>query len=355
MSGKELEYIERVFESNYIAPLGEFVDKLEKSICDFTDASHCLCVNTATSAIHLALRVLGVGQGDVVLSSSFTFIGSVAPVMYEKATPYFIDCDESWNLSPALLEQAIEKSAKKPKALILTHLYGQIAQIEEIADICRKHGIYLIEDCAESLGGFYKDKHCGLLGDFGVFSFNGNKIITASSGGALICNNAQWAEKAKYYSTTARENEIHYEHLDFGYNYRMSNVLAAIGVAQMEVLTQRVQKRREIFAWYQKHLRGTDISFMPELPQTMGNRWLSTIDLGRDYLPFLDALQNANFEARPLWKPMHLQPVFKDAPRLTDGTSEKLFAHGLCLPSGTQMEEEEVVQICDIIKATQNA
>ncbi len=347
MGGNELEYIHRVFESNYIAPLGEYVDKFEQSVISYTGAKHALAVSSGTAAIHLALRVLGIGEGDDVLASTFTFIGSVNAILYQGANPVFIDSEkESWNLSPELLNKYLVSGAKKPKALIITHLYGQCAQIGRIADICRLHGIYLIEDAAESLGATYYGRHTGTYGDFGIYSFNGNKIITTSGGGMLVSDNKEWIEKAKFYSTQAKEPFLHYEHEEYGYNYRMSNVLAAIGVGQMEVLEERVAKKRQIFEWYRGFL-GERVEYMNELEGSRGNRWLTTILLkDTEPMKIIKALEEINVESRPLWKPMHMQPLFRDAARFVDGTSEELFARGVCLASSTTMEREDVERIC---------
>lgn len=353
MSGREQEYINEVFKSNYIAPLGEFVEKFEQSICDYTGAPHALATINGTSAIHLALRVLGIGKDDIVLASSFTFIGSVSSILYQNAKPYFIDSDrKSWNLSPTRLKKAIEKSPKKPKALILTHLYGQCADIEKIAKICKENGIYLIEDAAESLGAKFKDKHTGTFGDMGIYSFNGNKILTTSGGGMLVSQNREWIEKARFYATHAKEDKPYYEHTEYGYNYRMSNVLAAIGVAQMEVVEERVEKCREIFAWYKEELSDIEeISFMPELTDTVGNRWLTTLILEKTPPALvIETLQRHNIESRMLWKPMHLQPLFKDALCESSGVSEALFNKGVCLPSGTDLQREDVELICRCMK-----
>lgn len=353
MSGKEQEYITEVFKSNYIAPLGAFVDRFEQSVCEFTSTSYALATVNATSAIHLALRVLGVGEGDYVLASSFTFIGSVNAILYQNALPVFIDSDKkSWNLDPKLLQEAIDIAPKKPKALILTHLYGQMADIESIVLTCKQNGIYLIEDAAESLGATYKDKDSGSFGDFGVFSFNGNKILTTSGGGVLVSDNKEWIDKASFYATQAKEDMPYYEHVEYGYNYRMSNILAAIGVAQMEVLQQRVDKCRQIFQWYVDELGQIDeIEFMQELPDTKGNRWLTTLTLSKTKpTEVIKQLQQHNIESRLLWKPMHLQPLFKDALHVSRGVSENLFNRGLCLPSGTQMSYEDVAYISSLIK-----
>lgn len=353
MSGKEQAYIAEVFESNYIAPVGTMLTRFEKAICEYTNIPFALATASGTAAIHLALRVLGIGKDDIVLASSFTFIGSVSSILYESATPYFIDSDtKSWNLSPALLKMAIADAPTKPKALILTHLYGQMAEIDEIVSICKEHNIYLIEDAAESLGATYKKQSSGTFGDFGIYSFNGNKLLTTSGGGMLVSHNEIWIDKARFYATQAKDDTPHYEHTDYGYNYRMSNVLAAIGVAQMEVLHTRVAQARAIFSWYYEVLSEIDeITFMPELEGSEGNRWLTTL-IFEETDPALvqKTLEAHHIESRPLWKPMHLQPLFKNALSKTDGTSENLFQKGLCLPSGTQMSRKEVLRVCNIIK-----
>jgi len=347
MSGKEQEYIKNVFDSNYITSLGEYVNKFEDITKTTTKAKNALALINGTAAIHLALRVLGVGEGDVVLTSSFTFIGSVSSILYQKATPVFIDSNENWNICPNLVEDAIKKY--KPKALILTHLYGQMAHIEEIVTICRKAGVYVIEDAAESLGATLNGKHSGTFGDFGVFSFNGNKILTTSGGGMLVSDNEKWIQEAKFLSTQAKEDHIWYEHETYGYNYRMSNVLAAIGLAQMEVLEDRVFKKRQIFSWYQEFLEG-NITFMPEIANSKGNRWLTTLTFeDKNIFDVIDVLNKNGIESRPLWKPMHMQPVFKSSERIVNGVSEKLFQKGICLPSGTVLEKEDVKRIANLI------
>jgi len=352
MSGKEQAYIAEVFESNYIAPLGHFVDRFEESICEYTSSKYALATNTATAALHLALRVLGIERGDYVLASTFTFVGSVNAILYQGAEPIFVDSDASWNLSPSFLKEAIIKAPKKPKALIVTHLYGQMAAIDEIAAICKEHDIFLIEDAAESLGATFQGKQSGTFGDMGVYSFNGNKILSTSGGGMLVSDNAAWIEQARFLSMQAKEPTLWYEHETFGYNYRMSNVLAAIGVAQMEVLSKRVAQKRAIFDWYTEVLSGCDeICFMPEIEGSRGNRWLTTLILEQaDPFRLIEALERENIESRPLWKPMHLQPLFKEVMAVVDGTSEKLFATGLCLPSGTAMHSEEVERVAAIIE-----
>lgn len=349
MSGKEQEYINEVFKSNYIAPLGEYVNKFEASVSSYVGAPDALALNSGTSAIHLALRVLGIGAGDVVLASTFTFMASVSPILYQGATPVFVDSDESWNLSPELLKKAIANSPKKPKALVVTHLYGQAAKMKEICEICERENIAVVEDAAEALGGFLNGKALGTFGRLGAYSFNGNKIITTSGGGMLV-GEKELVEKARFYSTQAREPFLHYEHKDYGYNYRLSNVLGAIGTAQMEVLEQRVIKKREIFEKYKKELPG--LEFMPEIANSRGNRWLTTALFKEKgaHLRVIEALAKENIESRPLWKPMHMQPVFEGALAFTDGTSEEMFARGICLPSGTAMGDEEFARVVKIVK-----
>ena len=349
MSGKEQEYINEVFKSNYIAPLGEYVNKFEASVANYAGAQDALALNSGTSAIHLALRVLGIGAGDVVLASTFTFMASVSPILYQGATPVFVDSDESWNLSPELLKKAIANSPKKPKALVVTHLYGQAAKMKEICEICEQENIAVVEDAAEALGGFLNGKALGTFGRLGAYSFNGNKIITTSGGGMLV-GEKELVEKARFYSTQAREPFLHYEHKDYGYNYRLSNVLGAIGTAQMEVLEQRVMKKREIFEKYKKEL--PELEFMPEIANSRGNRWLTTALFKEKgaHLRVIEALAKENIESRPLWKPMHMQPVFEGALAFTDGTSEEMFARGICLPSGTAMQDEELARVVKIVK-----
>ncbi|EPR6017619.1 UDP-N-acetylbacillosamine transaminase [Campylobacter coli] len=371
MGGNELKYIEEVFKSNYIAPLGEFVNRFEESVKDYAQCENALALNSATAALHLALRVAGVEQDDIVLASSFTFIASVAPICYLKAKPVFIDCDETFNIDIDLLKLAIKESEKKPKALILTHLYGNAAKMDEIVKICEKENIILIEDAAEALGGFYKGRALGTFGEFGAYSYNGNKIITTSGGGMLIGKDKQKIERARFYSTQARENCLHYEHLDYGYNYRLSNVLGAIGVAQMEVLEQRVLKKREIYEWYKEFL-GDSFVFLDELENSRSNRWLSTalIDFDKNEMnayqkcieisqkdlilhpkisKLITDLQKEQIETRPLWKAMHTQEVFKGAKAYINGNSELFFKKGICLPSGTAMSKDNVREISELI------
>jgi UDP-N-acetylbacillosamine transaminase len=351
MSGKEQKYIDEVFKSNYIAPTGAFVTKFEDSIKEYSGVKYSLALSSATAGLHLALRVLGVGEGDIVLTSTFTFIGSVNCILYQGATPIFIDSDSSWNLSPKLLKKAIKELPQKPKVLIVTHLYGQLAKIEEIASICKENNIYLIEDSAESLGATYKNRQSGSFGDLGVYSFNGNKILTTSGGGMLISNNREWIEKAKFLSTQAKEPFLHYEHKEYGYNYRLSNVLASIGVAQMEVLNLRVTQKRDIFNFYKKELSYiSEILFMPEIENSRGNRWLTTLLFHKtNPIKVIEALEKESIESRPLWKPMHIQPLFKGSKSFVDGTSEDMFNRGICLPSPTA-SQDELYRVVEVIK-----
>jgi UDP-N-acetylbacillosamine transaminase len=353
MSGNELKYIEKVFESNYIAPLGEYVNRFEQSIEEYTGVKKALAVVNGTAALHLALRVLGIGKDDDVLASTFTFIGSINAIIYQGANAVFLDSEEeSWNICPKLLNKYLCECEKKPKALILTHLYGMSANIAKIAEICKLHGVYLIEDAAESLGATYDGKHTGTFGDFGVYSFNGNKLLTTSGGGMLVSENEEWIKKAMFYATQAKEPYIHYEHEEYGYNYRMSNVLAAIGVAQMEVVEDRVLKKREIFEWYREFLADSvDVEFMPELDNSRGNRWLTAMTFkNTSYEKIMKALDEVNVESRPLWKPMHMQPLFKDAKSVLNGVSEDLYSRGLCVASSTTMTKDDVKMICDVIR-----
>lgn len=358
MSGQEMDYIQRAFDENYITSLGSNVTEFEETIRGITTAPHALALINATSALHLALRILGVGPGDEVFASTFTFIGSVSPILYQNASPFFIDSDaKSWNMDPTLLESELrerkETDRPLPKALILTHLYGQMADIDAIADICARYDVPLIEDAAESLGATFNGRHSGTFGRFGAYSFNGNKILTTSGGGILVGRNEDEIDRARFLSTQAKDDFPHYEHTTYGYNYRMSNILAGVGIAQLRVLEERIAKKREIFAYYEEALGHIpDITFMPEIENSRGNRWLTTVtfcDYDRREAVRL-ALAEANIESRPLWKPMHMQPVFDGCGHRTTGLSETLFNNGLCLPSGTAMDHEDLARIVAIIK-----
>jgi UDP-N-acetylbacillosamine transaminase len=361
MGGNEIKYIQEAFDANYIAPIGEQITKFEEAIKAYTGAKHAVALSSGTAAIHLALRTLGIKDGDEVFASSFTFIGGIAPIMYERCVPFFIDSDEdSWNLDPLLLLEELDRrkksNAKIPKALILAHLYGQAAKMEEIKAICDKYEVAIIEDAAESLGATVGGKHTGTIGKAGIYSFNGNKIITSSGGGMLVTDDERMAKEARFLSTQAKEPYLHYEHETYGYNYRMSNIVAAIGRGQMEVLPKRVERRREIFALYKELLKDiSEIKFMPEIAGSRGNRWLTTLymDTKLKTTPndIIKALEEQNIESRPLWKPMHTQPLFKDAGHIANGFSEMLFDRGLCLPSGSSMDDEAVMLVAKIVRA----
>lgn len=364
MSGNEQMYISQAFETNWIAPLGPNVKALEEEFAKYAGTKRALAVSSGTAAIHLALQVLGVTTGDTVFCSSLTFIASANPIIYQGAKPVFIDSEpDTWNMSPKALELALEYARKKreiPKAVILVHLFGQSAKVDEIKSICGKYKVALIEDAAESLGGTYKGKQTGAFGDIGIYSFNGNKIITTSGGGMLVSNNEEFLHKALFLSTQARDPGLHYQHSSIGYNYRLSNILAGIGRAQLEVLDERVKVRREIFDRYKKSLGNIPgITFMPELKDTLGNRWLTALTIddkitGVRNSDVINALEAGNIESRPVWKPLHLQPVFKDAAFFTEsgdkGISSMLFEQGLCLPSGSGMTFEDQERVVEIVK-----
>ncbi len=362
MSGEELKLVIDAFESNWIAPLGPHVDAFEKEMASYIGVKHAAALSSGTAAIHLSLILSNVGKDDVVICQSFTFCGSANPIVYQGAKPVFIDSEpDTWNMDPELLEQAIKhliKNGKKPAAVIVVHLYGQPAKIDEIAKICTEYEIPFIEDAAEALGSEYQGKKAGSFGNFGILSFNGNKIITTSGGGMLLSQDKNQIKKARFLATQARDDAPHYEHSTIGYNYRMSNILAAIGRGQLRVLENRVKRKREIFLYYKNRLSQLPgIQFQPELPGTFANRWLTTITVdpeiaGTNREDIRLELQKHNIESRPLWKPMHLQPVFQDALSFTNGVSESLFEKGLCLPSGTNLTESDLDFICSLIEKT---
>lgn len=363
--GYEQKFIKEAFDTNWIAPLGKNVNEFEKELSSYVGAKDAAALSSGTSAIHLALKAAGVKEGDKVFCQDLTFSATVNPVCYEKAVPVFIDSDkETWNMSPEALERAFEKYPEV-KAVLPVHLYGLPANMTQIMDICRKHGVSVIEDAAESLGSYYHGKHTGTFGDYGVFSFNGNKIITTSGGGMLVCNLEE--EKAKeriaktrFWATQAREPARHYEHKEIGYNYRMSNIVAGIGRGQLKVLEERVEQKRHIFAYYQEHLGDLPgLSFMPLHDGERANCWLSVIQLKEDGpvrpLDVMIALEKGDIESRPVWKPMHLQPVFTGYDYIDNGdVGAKLFRRGVCLPSDTKMTEEDLERICKIIRGLWN-
>ncbi|MDQ0256574.1 pyridoxal phosphate-dependent aminotransferase EpsN [Evansella vedderi] len=366
MSGKELKYIKGAFESNWIAPLGPNVDAFEKEIADYLGVNDAVAVSSGTAAIHLALSLLGVEKGDTVFCSSLTFVASANPILYQGAEPVFIDSEpDTWNMSPEALEKALMESEldrRLPKAVIVVNLYGQSAKMDEITSLCDDYGIPLIEDAAESLGSTYKGKASGSFGEMGIFSFNGNKIITTSGGGMLVSDNSEWMKKARFLATQARDPALHYQHSKLGYNYRLSNILAGVGRGQLEVLDERVEARRQIFNRYYEelaHLPG--ISFMPELMNTKSNRWLTafTVDdsiSGVSAKSILKNLTEENIEARPVWKPLHMQPLFEGCDnyphRENENISESLFHQGICLPSGSSMSETELLRVINSVKNT---
>lgn len=359
--GYEQEYIKEAFDTNWIAPLGKNVNEFEKELASYVGASDAAALSSGTSAIHLALKAAGVRQGDVVICQDLTFSATVNPVAYEKAVPVFVDSDyETWDMSPEALEDALKKYPNA-KAVMPVHLYGNPANMDRIMEICRRYSVPVIEDAAESLGTIYHGKYTGTFGDYGAFSFNGNKIITTSGGGMLVCNLEE--EKAKeriakvrFWATQAREPARHYEHKEIGYNYRMSNILAGIGRGQMKVLEQRVEQKRKIFAYYQEHLGDLEgISFMPVHEDERANCWLSVIQIAEDCpvkpLDVMEALEQGDVESRPVWKPMHLQPVFSGCDYIDHGgVAETLFNRGVCLPSDTKMTEADLERVCGMIR-----
>ena len=359
MGGREEDFVKEAFNKNWIAPIGPNIDAFEKDICKYNNINHAAALSSGTSGIHLALILLGIKSGDEVLCSSFTFSASANPIRYQLATPIFVDSqEETWNIDPILLEKAIIDRTKigiKPKALILVHLYGVSAKIDEILSICEKYEIPIIEDAAEALGSLYKGKALGTFGKFGVYSFNGNKIITTSAGGMLVSNDKKLIEKARFLSTQARDEAPHYQHSQIGYNYRMSNICAGIGRGQMQILDLRISQKRKIRDFYEKIFNGIEgIKVLKENSNSFSNAWLSCIlidpkktGFSREKLRL--AFEKDNIEARPLWKPMHLQPIFKSFPAYLNGVSEKLFSQGLCLPSDTNMRENEFKRVEKVI------
>ena len=359
MGGRERELVKEAFDANWIAPVWPHISNFEQELSKLSQNFNIAALSSGTAAIHLALILAGVQKNDNVICSSFTFSASVNPIKYLGANPIFIDSDkESWNMCPELLTKAIKdgiKNNKKPKAIILVHLYGMPAKLDEIIAVANSFEIPIIEDAAEALGSKYKNQQLGTFADFGIYSFNGNKIITTSGGGALVCKNKKLIEKAKFLATQARDVAVHYEHSEVGYNYRMSNVCAAIGVGQLEVLTERVTRKREIFNFYKNQLSMIkEITFLEELEPSFSNYWLTTILLDKnstiDREQLRLHLEKDNIESRPLWKPMHLQPVFKDCKSYVNGISEDLFNRGLCLPSGTSMTTEDLKIIVKKVK-----
>jgi dTDP-4-amino-4,6-dideoxygalactose transaminase len=361
LGGDEIKYVQEAFVTNWIAPLGPNLTAFEKELASYCKVDDSAALSSGTAAIHLALIMLGVRHDDEVICSTFTFSASANPIVYQGATPVFVDSEEdTWNMDPLLLRKAIEdrisRTGKKPKAIILVHLYGVPAKIDEIMAVATEFGIPVIEDAAEALGATYKSKQVGTFGALGVFSFNGNKIITTSGGGALISKDPTHLERARYLSTQARDKAPHYQHSAIGYNYRMSNVSAGIGRGQLHVLDEWVQRRRSNFEIYKKEFADLEsISFLEEPKHCFSNRWLSTIlirpgkGLTRETVR-LD-LEAEDIESRPLWKPMHMQPVFADCPAYVNGVSERLFENGLCLPSGSNLTPAQLSRVTEKIRS----
>ena len=350
--GYEQGYVQEAFDTNWIAPLGANVTGFENELAELVGAGHAAALVSGTSAIHMALKAVGVGKGDVVICQSLTFSATANPIIYQDATPVFVDSDkDSWNMNPAYLRKALEKYPDA-KAVIVVHLYGLSAKLDEIMEICKEFNVPLIEDAAESLGTTYKGKYTGTFGDYGIYSFNGNKIITTSGGGMLVSNNEERIAKVRFWATQARDQARHYQHSEIGYNYRMSNIVAGIGRGQLKVLKDRIAKKRYIHDFYKEELKElSQISFMPENDWDFSNYWLSAITL-KDVNPtyLMDELEKENIESRPIWKPMHLQPVFEKYDYIGETVAQRLFETGVCLPSDSKMSDEDLSRVATVIK-----
>ncbi|RYU81630.1 DegT/DnrJ/EryC1/StrS family aminotransferase [Hymenobacter persicinus] len=357
----ELNYVHKAIEDNWVAPAGPNLAGFEADICQAAGVGHCVALSSGTAAIHLGLLLLGVGPGDEVLCPSFTFVATANPIRYLGATPVFVDSEATtWNMCPERLREAIEDRiarGRKPKALLLVHLYGMPARMPEILALATEFQIPILEDAAEALGSRLDNRPLGSFGAVGVFSFNGNKILTTSGGGALVTDQAELAQKARFLATQAKDEAPHYQHSETGYNYRLSNILAGIGRGQMELLEERVKRRREIFAWYHEHLAhlpGLTVALAPELPGSRSNRWLTTILLNSAETAatpesLRQHLETHNIESRPLWKPLHLQPLFAGVPTYGGEVCADLFARGLCLPSGTAMTDADLRRVAEAL------
>lgn len=363
MSGYEEPFIKEAFDSNWIAPVGPHVDAFEREVADYVGAKGAVALSSGTAAIHLALVLSDIGPGDIVFCSSLTFAASANPISYQGATPVFIDSEpESWNMSPNALRQALSDAArvgKLPKAVIIVNLYGQSSDMDVILDICKDYSVPVIEDAAESLGATYKGKASGTLGKYGIYSFNGNKIITTSGGGMLVSDDLESLEKVRFWASQARDQARHYQHSRIGYNYRLSNVLAGIGRGQLKVLDERVNRRRAIFdRYFQEFSNVTGVLFMPEASFGRSTRWLTALTIdqnlcGMTASNIIDALAEANIEARPVWKPLHLQPLYSQCSYYSHGeesVSEKFFQSGICLPSGSGMSESDQKRVIEILR-----
>ena len=377
MSGREQEFIQEAFDTNWVVPLEPNVNAFEKALRDFliengklkveNEGKQVVALSAGTAALHLGLILLGVGEGDEVICQSFTFSASANPIAYLGATPVFVDSErETWNMDPVLLEEAIkdrvEKIGRLPKAIIPVHLYGMPGKLDEILEVANRYKIPVLEDSAEALGSEYKGRKCGTFGEYAALSFNGNKMITTSGGGALVCPSEERAKRALFYATQAREQAPHYQHEKIGYNYRMSNICAGIGRGQMFVLDEHIARRRAIHDLYVKLLagvKGVKVMCQPEGGDFNSNYWLTCITVDPEEAGFTRedvrlALDADNIESRPLWKPMHLQPVFKDAPFYGNGTSERLFEIGLCLPSGPTLTDEDIERVTKVVRQLSN-
>jgi dTDP-4-amino-4,6-dideoxygalactose transaminase len=351
--GYELEYIKEAFDTNWIAPLGANVDGFERELASKIGAKHAAALVSGTASMHMALKAAGVSQGDIVFCQDLTFSATANPIIYQNAVPVFIDSNyETWNMDPKALEEAFEKYPNV-KAVIVVHLYGLSADLDPIIELCKKHNVTLIEDAAESLGTTYKGKYTGTFGDYGIFSFNGNKIITTPGGGMLVSDNEERIAKVRFWATQARDKARHYQHSELGYNYRMSNVVAGIGRGQLKVLDQRIAKKKYLFEFYKRELGGLEgIKFMPINEWNEPNYWLTCITLSGKVrtIDIIEALERENIESRPIWKPMHLQPVFESYDFIGGGISEQIFENGICLPSDTKMTDEDLERVCDVIR-----
>lgn len=350
--GYEQAFVKEAFDTNWIAPLGTNVTGFENELASFVETGHAAALVSGTSAIQMALKAAGVGKDDIVICQSLTFSATANPIIYQGAIPVFVDSDEeTWNMDPIALKKALEKYPEA-KAVIVVHLYGLSAQLDEIISLCEEYDVTLIEDAAESLGTTYKGRYTGTFGKYGVYSFNGNKIITTSGGGMLVSEDEERIEKVRFWSTQARDKARHYQHSEIGYNYRMSNIVAGIGRGQLKVLNDRIAKKNYIHEFYKRELSNiSQISFMPENDWSKSNFWLSAIILDSvdpNYL--MDELEKENIESRPIWKPMHMQPIFEEYDFIGTNIAEKLFQTGVCLPSDTKMSYEDLCRVTDIIK-----
>ena len=354
--GYEMQYIQEAFETNWIAPLGKNVNEFEKELAAKVGVRSAAALSSGTAAIHMALKAAGVGTSDIVFCPSLTFSATANPIIYQNAIPVFIDSDyETWNMSPSALARAFEKYT--PKAVVVVHLYGLSADMDQISAMCRRHHVALIEDAAESLGTLYKGKYTGTIGDYGVFSFNGNKVITTSGGGMLVSDHEERIAKVRFWATQARDPARHYQHSELGFNYRMSNIVAGIGRGQLKCLDQRVEKKREIFEFYRNALGALEgVEMMPVNHWNEPNHWLScmTVDGKVKPLDIIEALEANNIEARPVWKPLHMQPFFSSYDFIDEGVAQRIFEKGICLPSDTKMGNDELREVVKIIKGLWN-